>query len=267
LIQQAYLEGEKAGIPVWCEDEAGPYQAIPQPGPSWQPEGKAALQPHEYVRGGTAKMMTLFHPATGQVRAETVPQVTNAVLHPWLQRELAQIAPPINAPAITGCCLAPTAERAWSHWGYSAERIAEFTQDPAPEVRAALVLDNLAGHKSKPFVGSCIEQGIALLYTPLGGSWLNMAESVQRIIQRRSLDGQNPESGQEIMDWLKAGVRGWNADPTPFEWGGKRMARRQRARERRHSVGGSDACTRRPLARRRHAAPRHSVLKAYVHAK
>lgn len=266
MIQQAYLEGEKAGIPVWCEDEAGPFQAIPQPGPSWQPEGKPALQPHEYVRGGTAKMVTLFHPATGQVRAAAVPQVTNAVLHPWLHRELAGVVAQMGAhQAATGP--AEQADlRSWSHWGYSPERIAEFTQNPAPEVRVLLVLDNLAGHKSKPFVGWCIEHGIALLYTPLGGSWLNMAESVQRIIQRRSLEGQHPQSSQDVMDWLMAGVRGWNANPTSFEWGGKRMARRQRARERRHAVGGSDACTRRPIARRRHVAPKLSDTKARVHA-
>jgi hypothetical protein len=27
------------------EDEAGPYQAIPQPGASWQPEGHPVVQP------------------------------------------------------------------------------------------------------------------------------------------------------------------------------------------------------------------------------
>lgn len=38
-IEQAYPLAEKAGIPVWCEDEAGPYQAIPQAGTSWQKDG------------------------------------------------------------------------------------------------------------------------------------------------------------------------------------------------------------------------------------
>ena len=33
---------EAAGVELWCQDEAGPYQAIPQPGASWQPEGKPA---------------------------------------------------------------------------------------------------------------------------------------------------------------------------------------------------------------------------------
>src|SRR5215212_3657238 len=40
--------------------------------------------------------------------------------------------------------------------------------------------------------------GIMPLYTPLGGSWLNMAESVQRILKRRTLDGQHPQSPKEI---------------------------------------------------------------------
>jgi hypothetical protein len=77
------------------------------------------------------------------------------------------------------------------------------------------------------------------LYTPLGGSWLNMAESVQRIIVRRALAGQHPQQAQELIDWLEQTVAGWNADPTPFVWGGKRQQRRERARLRR--LGGSGA--------------------------
>src|SRR5882762_6622221 len=68
------------------EDEAGPYQAIPQPGASWQPEGHPATQPHEYERGGTAKLLTLFRPATGHLRAKGVISASNAVLHPWRNR-------------------------------------------------------------------------------------------------------------------------------------------------------------------------------------
>lgn len=41
------------------------------------------------------------------------------------------------------------------------------------------------------------------LYTPLGGSWLNMAESVQRIIVRRALSGQHPQQAQALIDWLE----------------------------------------------------------------
>ena len=35
--------------------------------------------------------MRLFHPATGEVRARGVMRTTNAILHPWLREELADI--------------------------------------------------------------------------------------------------------------------------------------------------------------------------------
>ena len=76
---------------LWCQDEAGPYQAIPHPGESWQPVGQPARQPHESIRGGTAKLLTLFRPATGEVRAQGVTSAPNAVLHPWLQAELTAV--------------------------------------------------------------------------------------------------------------------------------------------------------------------------------
>src|SRR5215207_4712278 len=100
-IDLAYRLAEAAGVPVWCQDEAGPYQAIPQPGAGWAPAGKPGLRPHEYIRGGTAKLLTLFRPATGEVRAKGVTNAPNAVLHPWLQAELTEVLatlPPITCP-------------------------------------------------------------------------------------------------------------------------------------------------------------------------
>src|SRR5689334_1990967 len=91
LIEQAYEQAEAAGIVQLNEDEAGPYQAIPQPGASRQPEGHPVLQPHEYERGGTAKIMTLFRPSTGTLNAKGVLSVTNAVLHPWLKEQLSEV--------------------------------------------------------------------------------------------------------------------------------------------------------------------------------
>ena len=76
---------------MWCQDEAGPYQAIPQAGQSWRPKGQPVRQPHEYVRGGTAKLLTLFRPATGEVRGKGVTNAPNVVLHPWLQNELLEV--------------------------------------------------------------------------------------------------------------------------------------------------------------------------------
>jgi len=236
-------------VAVWCQDEAGPYQAIPQPGPSWQPVGQPARQPHEYVRGGTAKLLTLFHPATGAVRAKPVEHATNAVLHPWLRGELEAILAGLPA-------LPPAAARAtragWETWQQGLA--GRFTlPDALPPLRLLLVLDNLTGHKTPEFVCWLCAHGVMPLYTPLGGSWLNMAESVQRILARRALDGQHPESARQVMDWLAATVAGWNAAPTPFVWDGKRRQRRWRARQRRHALhtlGGSGAVARRPTRRR-----------------
>jgi hypothetical protein len=91
LIELAYQVAEAYGLPLWCQDEAGPYATRPQPGASWQRERHAKLQPHEYVRKGGAKLMTLFRSATGEVRAKGVPSVTNAVLHLWLQEQLLEL--------------------------------------------------------------------------------------------------------------------------------------------------------------------------------
>jgi hypothetical protein len=89
------------------------------------------------------------------------------------------------------------------------------------------------------------------LDTPLSGAWLNMAESIQRILVRRALTGATPASPDDIIAWLEATARGWNTDPTPFEWAGKRQLRRQRSRQRhRHALGGSGACARRPVHHR-----------------
>jgi len=79
LIELACEQAEADGIVQLNEDEAGPYQAIPQPGVCWQLEGHPATQPHEDERGGTAKLLTLFRPATGELRTKGVLSAPNAV--------------------------------------------------------------------------------------------------------------------------------------------------------------------------------------------
>src|SRR3954463_10196827 len=98
LIEQAYTLGGQLGLSVWCEDEAGPFQAVPHPGVSWQRRGRPATQPHESIRGGTTKILTLFHPASGQVRLQPAARGTNAVLHPWLRERLSAILAELPPP-------------------------------------------------------------------------------------------------------------------------------------------------------------------------
>jgi len=191
-------------------------------------------------------MLTLFHPRSGAVRIQGVTSATNAVLHPWLKAQctaiLATLPPATAADAATQVAL-------WQVWQHGLRQ--PLTLPAAlPPLRMLLVWDNLAGHHTPDMVLWLIEHGIMPLYTPLGGSWLNMAESVQRIIVRRALAGQSPETPQQIIEALEATAQSWNREPTPFVWGGKRAARRQRSRQRRHALGGSGACTQRPVRQR-----------------
>jgi hypothetical protein len=80
-------------VAVWCQDEAGPYQTTPYPGTSWEPIAHPARQPQAYVRNGTAKLLTLFRPATGQVHAHGVTSCPNVVLHAWLKAEVSALVP------------------------------------------------------------------------------------------------------------------------------------------------------------------------------
>jgi transposase len=240
LIECAYRDGKRLGLAVGCEDEAGPYQAIPQPGHSGQPAGAPARYPHEYIRGGTAKWLTLFHSATGQVRVKGVTHSPNTVLHPWLKEELTAIVAPL--PPLNEVPDAAANRAAWERWQQGLS--VRFTLlEELPPLRLLLILDNLTGHKSAAFVCWLMAHGIMPLYTPLGGSGLNMAESIQRILVSRALSGQHPDSPEPLILWLEAVARGWNASPTPFIWGGKRAVRHQQARERRHRLGGSGAVT------------------------
>ena len=233
------------GLPVWCTDQAGPYQTAPYPGRSWRPEGEPARLPHEDLREGTAKVLTLFRPADGHVRLHGVTSCPNAVLHPWLEGELDAIL-----AAIPGPTAEPAAgwRAAWERW-QEGLTIKPTLLSELPPLRMRLVLDNRAGHKTAELVCWLFAHGIMPLYTPLGGSWLNMAESLQRILKRRALGGQHPKDTGQIIAWFEAVARHRNAAPTPFDWGGRRAARRQRQWERRHRVGGSGACTRTPLHR------------------
>jgi hypothetical protein len=249
--------GAQLGLSVWCEDEAGPFQAVPHPGVSWQPRGRPAQQPHEYVRGGTTKILTLFHPTSGQVRLQPAARGTNAVLHPWLREQLSAIldALPRAGSSQDAAQDAAATPAAWAVWQAGLTLPFSLPHD-LPPLRLLLVWDNLAGHKTPELVLWLCAHGVMPLYTPVGGSWLNMAESIERVLKRRALDGQHPHSPAEIGTWFEQTARAWNERPTPFVWNGKRRQRRRPDDEPIHRLGGSGAGTHQPL--RRNQAARQS---------
>jgi hypothetical protein len=145
LLDRASRLAEAAGLPVWCQDEAGPSQAIPQPGATWAPVGAPARRPHADVRGGTAKLLTLCRPATGELRAKGVTHATNAVLHPWLQAELTAVLATLPAAPAQEDERPPLAR--WATW------LGHAPRDPLPPLRRRLSWDNLAGHLSWSIAG------------------------------------------------------------------------------------------------------------------
>jgi len=184
------------GLAVWVEDEAGPYQTVPYPGESWQPESHPVCQPHEYLRNGTAKMLTLFHPATGKVQVKGVTRSTNAILHPWLKEQIQAILKTLPGKTMLD---EETNRQVWQAWQQGLSKRITLAEK-LPPLRMLLIWDNLQGHYTPELVLWLFAQGVMPLYTLLGGSWLNMAESIQRILVRRGLAGQNPQSARQIIE-------------------------------------------------------------------
>jgi hypothetical protein len=151
-----------------------------------------------YERGGTAHMFTLFRPAPGERRATGVRSAPSAVVHPWLIEHLSEILAEIEKKHPQACLPReedrPVCAR-WETWpGHP-------RQCPGPSLRIVLVLDTLAGHRSYDLGRWFVDQGVMPLCTPIGGSWLNMAESVHRLLVPRALAGQHPKNPQESSDW------------------------------------------------------------------
>lgn len=212
LIEKAYRLGEKMGLSVWCFDEAEPDSTQPYATSSWRPVGHPGHRSPTYIPNGTAKLLTLFHPKDGTVKVKGVERCPNTVLHTWLTEQLEEIVvafPKLDVP------LEPTENRRqWEVWRKRLK--CRFTlPDQLPPLRLLLVCDNLAGHKTPSFVlWLFCAHGILPLYTPLGGSWLNMAESIQKILKHRALDGTHPTWVPQMIYWLEAAARAWNANPT-----------------------------------------------------
>ena len=188
-------------------------------------------------------MLTFFHPATGQVQVKGVRHSSNAILHPWVKEQVSEILKAFPEKPLFD---EVTNRQAWTAWQEGLSRRITLSEK-LPPLRMLLIWDNLRGHYTSKMVLWLFGHRVMPLYTPLGDSWLNMADSIQRILTRRELAGQNPERPEQIIDWLEAVACGWSNDPTPFEWGGARAARRERSRRRRHALGGSGACSCRSL--------------------
>src|SRR5262249_58265248 len=117
------------------------------------------------------------------------------VLQGGLKEQLTAIGealPPPAAPADVASLRA-----AWERWR-SGLTVKPTLAERLPPLRMLLVLDNLAGHKTPDFVLWLFAHGVMPLYTPVGGSWLNMAESIQRSLKPRGLGRARPAPAAQM---------------------------------------------------------------------
>lgn len=134
----------------------------------------------------------------------------NAVLHPWLKEQLTEILAVLpEKPALT-----PTALFAmWLTWQKGLSMPLTLSED-LPPLQMLIIWDNLCGHYTIEMLRWLFQHGILPVFTPIGGSWLNIAESMQRILVQRALSGQQPETPEQIMSLLEGVAQGWILEPT-----------------------------------------------------
>ena len=179
-VLDLYEEPYEEKRPVVCFDER-PCQLLadvreplaPRPG---GPGGGARLVDHEYERGGTANAHVAFEPLTGWRRVE--------VTEKRRKREFAE----------------------------EARRIAEEDYPQAEKIR--LVLDNLSTHTAAAFYEAFapeqarrLARRIEFVYTPVHGSWLNMAEIEISALVRQCLKRRLPDE-----ETLRREAKAWAAE-------------------------------------------------------
>ncbi len=191
-VLDLYEEPHDEKRPVVCFDER-PCQLLadvreplpPRPG---GPAGGARLVDHEYERGGTANVWMAFEPLTGWRRVE--------VTERRRKREFAE----------------------------AVRRLAEEDYPSAEKVR--LVLDNLSTHTAAAFfyeafapeVARRLARRVEFCYTPVHGSWLNMAEIEISALVRQCLKNRRLPDVEALGRETKAWEAGRNRLGASVEW-------------------------------------------------
>lgn len=177
-VLDLYEEHHDPKRPVVCFDER-PCQLLadvrePLPPRSGGPGGGARLVDHEYERGGTANVHVAFEPLTGWRRVEV------------------------------------TERRRKQEFAEAVRRLAEEDYPKAEKIR--LVVDNLSTHTAAAFYEAFPPEGarrlarrVEFVYTPVHGSWLNMAEIEISALVRQCLKNRRlPDLealGRETKTW------------------------------------------------------------------
>ncbi len=190
-VLDLYEEPYDEKRPVVCFDER-PCQLLadvrdplaPRPG---GPAGGARLVDHEYERGGTANVHIAFEPLTGRRRVEV------------------------------------TKRRRKREFAEEVRRIAEEDYPQAEKVR--LVLDNLSTHTPAAFYEAFAPERarrlagrVEFVYTPVHGSWLNMAQIEISALVRQCLGKRRLADTETLGRETKAWERERNRLGSSVHW-------------------------------------------------
>ncbi len=190
-VLDLYEEPYDEKRPVVCFDER-PCQLLsdvreplpPRPG---GPASGARLVDHEYKRGGTANAHVAFEPLTG-----------------WRSVEV-------------------TGRRRKREFAEEMRRLAEEDYPRAESIR--LVLDNLSTHTASAFyeafepeVARRLARRIEFVYTPVHGSWLNMAEIEISALVRQCLGKRRLADEGTLRRETKAWERERNRLGASVDW-------------------------------------------------
>lgn len=179
-VLDLYEEDYDRKRPVVCFDER-PCQLLadvrdPLPPLPGGPGGGARLVDHEYERGGTCHVHVAFEPLTGHR------------------------------------CVGVTERRRKQEFAEAVRRLAEEDYPEAEKIR--LVLDNLSTHTAAAFYETfpaeqarSLARRIEFVYTPVHGSWLNIAEIEVSALVRQCLGKRRlPDEGtlrREVEAWAE----------------------------------------------------------------
>src|SRR6266478_2505344 len=88
-----------------------------------------------------------------------------------------------------------------------------------PHRELHVILDNSSAHGT-PQVQRWLEENplVRFHYTPTSASWLNQVEGFFGILGKQSLFLTDFKSKKALCDHLRAYMKAWNRNPTPFEW-------------------------------------------------
>ncbi len=141
--------------------------------------GRAVRHTHDYKRHGVVDLYAALEVATGQVTHELKSSHTGSDFLSFMKKIVTRYA------------------RSELH----------------------VVLDNSSTHGT-PEVREWLAQNprIHFHYTPTSASWLNQVEGFFGILGKQSLSMTNFPSKRALCDHIAKYMRGWNSNPTPFEW-------------------------------------------------